>query len=111
MFENQGIEIIVVDSPIDDINALQAEGCSHVDDIIVNHQIPSLDQFYAHLPRQVRVFKIRRVVGAGRQQNDGWLRTAFGRQGSQGRQKRRRSSSPSRFGPMLQQVDDQQQRE
>jgi hypothetical protein len=36
-FEYQGVEIIVVDSPIDHVDALQAEGGSHINDIIVDH--------------------------------------------------------------------------
>src|SRR5208283_4584900 len=49
--EYQGVEIIVVDSAIDHIDALQAEGGSHINDIIVHHQISPLDEFNAHPPR------------------------------------------------------------
>src|SRR5258706_4187477 len=67
VLENQGIKIIVVDSTIDNINPLQAERRSHVDHIVVDHKIPALDQFNAHLTCEIGMFEISGIVGAGGQ--------------------------------------------
>ncbi len=54
----QRIEEIVIDTPIDHINAPRSAGGAHVDVVVVDKQVLSFYQFNAHLLGEERVFEI-----------------------------------------------------
>ena len=78
--EGLGIEIIVVDPPIDHVDPRQTAGGPHEDAVVLDQEVPALDQRHAHLARQEDVFEIGRIVGAGGQQDD--TRIGHSRQGA-----------------------------
>ena len=59
-----GIKKVVVNATIQNIDSLKPFGRPHLDRPIDNHQIPSLDQFLAHLLGQKGVFIVGRVIDA-----------------------------------------------
>jgi len=60
-----GIEELVVDAPVDDVDALLAPGRTHVGVLVATHEVAALDQLDAHLACQERVLEVRGVVDAG----------------------------------------------
>ena len=65
--ENLRIEKIIIDAPVDHVDAFRAARRAHVDELVPGEQVLSLHQFDAHLLRQKRVFEIGAVVHAGRE--------------------------------------------
>ena len=47
--KDQRVTKVIVDAPVDHIDALQAGGGAHIDNVVVRHQIASLDQGDAHV--------------------------------------------------------------
>ncbi len=81
--EDERIAEVVVDTAVDDIDALEAVGGAHVDDVVVGDEVAAFDEINAHLAGEVGVLEIRGVEDAGREQNDVRLGTAFGRKRAQ----------------------------
>ena len=68
-----GIEVVVVDAPVDDVDALLARGRAHEDALVAAHEVATLDQLDAHLAREERVLEVRRVVQTRREHDDARL--------------------------------------
>ncbi len=68
--EHQGIQEIVVDAAVDDIDALRALGGAHEDGFVTDEKILAFHQLDAHLLREEGVFEIGAVVSAGGEEND-----------------------------------------
>ena len=68
--EGQRVEEVVVDAAIDHVDALEALGGAHVDEIVAHDQVAPLHQLDAELVGQERVLVIGRVELAGRQHHD-----------------------------------------
>ena len=68
--EAERIEEVVVNTAIDDVDALQARRGAHVDDVVVDEQVASFDQFDAHLLGEKGVLEIGGVEDTRREQND-----------------------------------------
>ena len=81
--EDERIAEVVVDAPVDDVDALEAVGGAHVDDVVVGDQVAAFNEIDAHLAGEISVLKVRGVEDAGREQNDVRLGTAFGRERAQ----------------------------
>src|ERR1700694_3650544 len=64
--ETERIHKIVIDAPVDDVNATQTGGGARVHDIVVNQQVASLNQLDTHLLREEGMFKVGRIENAGR---------------------------------------------
>ena len=67
--ETERIEEIVVNAAIDDIDAAQAGGGAHVDDVVVDEKVAAFDQFDAHLLGEKCVFEIGGVGDAGSEED------------------------------------------
>ena len=67
--EHQGIEEVIVDAAVDDIDALRALGGAHEHRFVAHEQVLAFDQFDAHLLREEGVLEVGAVVGAGGQQH------------------------------------------
>ena len=63
--EGERVEEVVVDAPVDDVDALQPARRAHEDAVPVDDEVARLDELDAHLPREERVLEVRRVVDAG----------------------------------------------
>ena len=81
--EGHRVDEVVVDAAVDDIDAAQATGGAHVDDIVVGDQVAAFHQFDAHLACEVGVLEVGGVEDARREQNDVGLWAALGRERSQ----------------------------
>ena len=81
--EDQRIAEVVVDAAVDDVDALEAVGGAHVDDVVVRDQVAAFDQIDAHLARQVGVLEVGGVEDARREQHDVRLWAALGRERAQ----------------------------
>ncbi len=68
--EGERVDKVIVDAAINHVDAAQAAGRSHVANVVVDHQIATLDQLDAHLTSQVRVLEIGGVEDTGREQHD-----------------------------------------
>ena len=68
--KQSGIEEVVVHAAIDYVDALQASGGPHVDDVVVHQEIAAFDEFDSHLLGKKCVLEIRGVENSGRQQDD-----------------------------------------
>ena len=77
--ENRRVEKIIVNAPVNDVNRLQTFRRAHEHARIAHEQIAAFDNFNAHLPREISVFKIRAVVSARREQHHGRVGHACGR--------------------------------
>ena len=69
--ERQRIEEIVVDAAVDHVHLPPPTGRAHPHPPAVHEQVTALDEFHAHLLREVRVLEVRAVVHAGRQHDHG----------------------------------------
>ena len=78
------IEKVRINAPIQHVNALKPAGRPHRHKAIGNREVTALDQFYAHLLREKSVFKIGRVVDAGREHGNSWRSNMRGGQRAQG---------------------------
>ena len=67
--EGERVEKIVLDAPIDHIDALGALGGAHVDHVFLDEQVAALDQLDPELVGQEGMLVIRRIVDAGREQH------------------------------------------
>ena len=74
---------VVVDAAIDHVDALEAVGGAHVDDVVVGDQVAAFDQIDAHLAREIGVLKVGGVEDARREQHDVRLGAAFRRERAQ----------------------------
>jgi hypothetical protein len=81
--EDERIAEVVVDAAIDDVDALEAVGGAHVDDVVVGDQVAAFDQIDAHLAGEVGVLEVGGVEDARREQHDIRLGAALGRQRAQ----------------------------
>ncbi len=81
--EDERIAEVVVDAAIDHVDALEAVGGAHVDDVVVGDEVAAFDEIDAHLAGEVGVFEVSGVEDAGREQDDVRLGTAFGRKRAQ----------------------------
>ena len=63
---DQRVEEIVVDAPVDDVDPLRARGGAHVEHVVVDEQVLPLDQLDAHLLGEEGVLEVGAVVGARR---------------------------------------------
>ncbi len=81
--EDQRIAEVVVDAAIDDVDALEAVGGAHVDDVVVRDQVAAFDEIDAHLAGEVGVLEVGGVEDAGREQHDIRLGPAFRRERAQ----------------------------
>ena len=69
--ERQRVEEIVVHAAIDHVDAAQAGGRAHVDDVVVHEEVAALDERHAHLAGEERVLEVGRVADARRQHDEG----------------------------------------
>ena len=81
--EGQRIDIVIVDATVDDIHALRTARGAHVDRIVAHEQIFAFHQLDTHLLREERVLEVGAVVAARREQHDGGIGNAFGRDAAQ----------------------------
>src|SRR6266404_1642508 len=72
--EGGGVEKIVVNSAVDDMDPLEALGRAHIDARIEHDQIAAFDDLDTHLARQIGVLEVGAVVRAWGQQGDGDVR-------------------------------------
>ncbi len=77
--EDLGIDELIVDAAIDDVDALQAFGGPHIDDIVLDEEVGALRQRHTHLLGEIGVLEIGRIIDAGRQNDDVRLVTAVRR--------------------------------
>ena len=82
--EGQRIDEVVVDAAVDDIDAAQAAGSAHVDDVVVGDEVAAFHQLDAHLAGEVGVLEVGGVEDAGREQDDVGLGPALGGERTQG---------------------------
>ena len=68
--ELQRVEVVVVDAPVDDVDARLAAGGAHVQDVVAADQVAPLDELDAHLAGEEGVLEVGRVVDAGAEQHD-----------------------------------------
>ena len=69
--EGEGVDEIVVNAAIDDVDALRPLRRAHIDDLVLDEEIAAFDQFDAELVGEERMFVIGGVEHARRQQHDG----------------------------------------
>ncbi|MCY1230398.1 hypothetical protein D9M72_428090 [compost metagenome] len=62
--EHQRIEEVVVDAPVDHVDALRPLRGAHEQVVVLDEQVAAFDQLHAHLLRQEGVLEVRRVVHA-----------------------------------------------
>ena len=86
--ERERVDEVVVDPAIDHVYTPRAAGGPHVDDVVVDEQIASLDQLDAHLAGEERVLEVGRVEHARCEQHDGGVGALRRGQGAQGGQQR-----------------------
>jgi hypothetical protein len=65
--EHLGIQVVVVDAPVDDVDPPRPAGRPHVDDAVAHEEIGALDQLHPHLVGEEGVLVIGAVEGARRQ--------------------------------------------
>ena len=75
--ENERVAEVVVDAAVDDIDALEAVGGAHVDDVVVGNEVAALDEIDAHLASEIGVLEVGGIEYAGGEKNDVGLGTAF----------------------------------
>ena len=63
--ELHGIEVVVVDAPVDHIDLTVALGGAHVDNVVAAEKVRPLDEFHTHLPGEQRVLEVRGVERSG----------------------------------------------
>ena len=68
--EGERVKVVVVDAPVDHVDALQTTRRAHIDDVIMHDQVAPLNQFDAHLASEVGVLKIGGIVDARGEQRD-----------------------------------------
>ena len=69
--EDQGVDEIIVDAAINDVDALQAGRGAGIDDIVIDQQVAAFHQLHAHLAGQEGMLEIGGVENARRQHRDG----------------------------------------
>ena len=69
--ERERVEEVVVDAPVDDVDALEPFGGAHIGDLALDHEVAALDQLDAELVGQEGVLVIGGIVDAGREQHHG----------------------------------------
>ena len=77
--EHRRINKIIIHAAINHMHRLQAFRRAHEHPRVAHQQVAALDNFNAHLPREIRVLEIRRVVGARREQHHRRIGHAGGR--------------------------------
>ena len=65
--EGHGVNEVVVDAAVDDVDPPQPTRRPHVDDVVVGDEVAAFDQLNSHLAREVSVLKVRRVEDARRE--------------------------------------------
>ena len=68
--ERDRIQEGVVDAAVDHIDRHQTLDGAQVHDMLIHHEVGTLDQLYAHLAGEECVLEVRRVVDARRQDHD-----------------------------------------
>src|ERR1700676_113712 len=68
--EDERLAKIVIDAPVDDIDALQAVSGAHVDDVVVGDEVAALDEIDTHLAGEVCVLEISGVEDARGKEDD-----------------------------------------
>ena len=86
--ERQRVQEVVVDAPVDHVDAAQARRGPHVHDVVVDEQVAAFDERHAHLARQEGVLEVGGVRHPRRQHDDRGLGPARRRQRAQRRQQR-----------------------
>ena len=76
--EDERIAEVVVNAAVDDVDALEAVGGAHVDDVVVGDEVAAFDEIDAHLAGEIGVLEVGGVEDAGREQDDVGLGAAFG---------------------------------
>ena len=76
--EGEGVDEVVVDAAIDDVDSPQAGGRPHIDDVVVGDEVAAFDELDAHLAGEVGVLEVGGVEDAGGEKDDVGLRAAFG---------------------------------
>ncbi len=71
--EHRGVEEVVVDAPVDDIDLLAALRRSHPHAPVLDVEVSPLDELDAHLLREEGVLEVGAVVQPRRQHDDGGL--------------------------------------
>ena len=69
--EGQGVEEVVIDAAVDDVDPAPTSGRAHVDGGVVDEEIGALDEVDAHGFREEGVLEEGRVVHAWGEQHDG----------------------------------------
>ena len=77
--ELERVHEVVVDPPVDRVDALQAVGGADVAGGVADHEVGRLDQLDAHLPRQEGVLEVGGVERARRPHDDRRVLLALGR--------------------------------
>ena len=90
--ELERVDEVVVEAAVDGVDALQAVGRAHVDDVVAHDEVRCLDELDAHLPREEGVLEVGRVQRARRPDDD--RRLALGR-GGDGAQRARAAAAGS----------------
>jgi len=67
--EAERIEEVVIDSAVDDVDAAQARGGAHIDDVVVREEVAALDELDSHLLSEERVLEISGVGDTRREQD------------------------------------------
>ena len=81
--ELERVDEVVVQAAVDGVDALQAVGRAHVDDVVADDEVGRLDELDAHLAREERVLEVGGVQRPGRPDDDGGLALGGGRDGAQ----------------------------
>ncbi len=76
------VEKLVVETPVDDVDASLAGRRAHANHVVPAHEVATLDEFDAHLPRQEAVLEVGGVVHAGREHDHGRVVDAARRRGA-----------------------------
>ena len=83
LVEDQGIEKVVIEPPVDDVNPLRPLRGAHENGFVLDEEVSPLDELDSHLLRQEGVFEVGAVVGARRQQDNRRVGHALWRHGAQ----------------------------
>jgi hypothetical protein len=84
--EVHGVEELVVDAAVDDVDPLLARRGPHPHHAVAADEVAALDELDAHQPGQQRVLEVGAVVDAGGEHDDGRVEHARRRGGLEGAQ-------------------------
>ena len=74
--ERQWVEEVVIESPVQDVNAPRTAGRAHVEHIIEHEEVLPFDELDAHLLGEESVLEVSAVVHPRGEQHDGGVRDA-----------------------------------